>query len=268
MSDIQDLNVEEEASQDYQKLQNIGAQKIHEQTHIPKVQSEELVHGNFESMNRVQFLGFVSILQREYSLELNGLKNDGIEFFKQDEEDEQESKVFVTPKKSKNYTIYYLIIALIIILIVALVKPSDKKKVEPTLDNKKIEQVTKKIQPKELNTSMLAQQEIKVVVPEVKKEIEVVVAREFKIIPKTKLWIGYIDLNTGKKRQKVISEAFELEAKGHWLLSFGHGHVDLNVDGNITKYKEPKNVRFLYKDGELKKITYTEFLGLNKGKAW
>ncbi|WP_373071283.1 hypothetical protein [Sulfurimonas sp.] len=273
MSDNLDLNVEESGNQEienkklkdnYEALKKIGAQKIHEQTHIPKIQCEDLVNGYFESMNKIQFTGFVSILEREYSLDLRALKAEGLSFFEgKDMPDIAESKVFITPKKTKNYTTFYIIAAILIFLVVLFGLSSDNKKIEPKIDNKKIEQVTSKIIPKEIpdeNTTVEVKEE-----PQVQKELS-----PLKIIPNVKLWVGYINLNTGRKLQKIVPEfeALELDPKGHWLLSLGHGDVTFDVNGEVEKFKESRNIRLLYKDGELKKITYREFLALNKGREW
>ena len=257
MSENQEID---KLSENYKALKKIGAQRIHEQTHIPKIQCEDLVEGHFETMNKVQFTGFISILEREYSLDLNALKEEGLStFVKEEDVLNVDSKVFVTPKKTKSYTLYYIAAAIVVFIAVVIGMSSSEEQVEPKIDNKKIEQVTSKIAPQE---RLEVKEKVKQIIEEPK------VVKEFKIVPKAKLWVGYIDLNTGKKLQKIISEEFALDPDGYWLLSLGHGHVDFTVNGEIKEFKNPKNIRLLYKDGELKKIGYQEFLSLNKGKEW
>lgn len=48
----------------FEKLGTIGAQKINEKTHISKYHVQALLHNNFDDMTKIQFLGFVSILER------------------------------------------------------------------------------------------------------------------------------------------------------------------------------------------------------------
>lgn len=267
MSNNQDLNNEEETqssnveidiSGDYAKLRDIGAQRIHEQTHIPKAQCEDLVEGYFKSMNRIQFLGFVSILEREYSFDLSSLKSAGMEYFSGIQEVPTiESEVFITPKNTKSYTKYYVLAAIILFFVVISSIPSSSNNTSVhKIDNKKIEEVTSKISTKED------------FVEEKKPEKKVIT--EFKIIPETKLWVGYIDLNTGKKYQKTIdvNEELSLDPNGQWLLSLGHGYVDFSVNGELDTYKSYRSIRFLYEYGELKKLTRAEYLALNKGKEW
>ena len=52
-------------------LREIGSQKISEQTHIAKKFVEDILNENFDSMNKIQFAGFISILEREYGVDLH-----------------------------------------------------------------------------------------------------------------------------------------------------------------------------------------------------
>ena len=47
----------------FDKLKSIGAQKIHEATHIARAQIQALLHERSEDMNKSQFIGFISILE-------------------------------------------------------------------------------------------------------------------------------------------------------------------------------------------------------------
>ena len=94
-----------------EKLRSIGVQKIHEQTHIARHHVKALLHESFDNISRVHFLGFISILEREYGVDLSELKAKGEEFYTDETtEVEQDGKVFVTLKKKKNYKYhsYYL----------------------------------------------------------------------------------------------------------------------------------------------------------------
>jgi hypothetical protein len=84
------------------KLKSIGAQKIHEKTHIARHHVQAVIHETFDDMTKIQLLGFISILEREYSVDLSDLKIKVQDFFSVTiAEDEQNAKVFVSPKKEK-----------------------------------------------------------------------------------------------------------------------------------------------------------------------
>ena len=103
---------------------------------------------------------------------------------------------------------------------------------------------------------------------EEKPEEKNVAVTSFTIKPKIKVWLGYVDLNTHKKYQKTFEDEFSLDPSKDWLLAFGHGHVNILINGVKKEYKIKKNVRFFYKDGELKEISLEEFKELNKGDRW
>ncbi|MCF6330425.1 MAG: hypothetical protein L3I99_02605 [Sulfurimonas sp.] len=276
-------------SDGFEKLKEIGAQKIHEQTHIPKEHAHSIINKKFTKMNKIQYLGFISILEREYSIKLDSLKNSAKEYFQESEKDNKTTteKLFVVPQRKKSYTKHYILLAVLILVAVAIFNTStqeqsintpsvDLKITEqpistPSIDLKTTEQLIDTPSPKPKTTTQIIQTAKKTVAKE--KESEPIVKEEaipkvFKIIPNVKLWMWYADVNTNKKKQKTFSDEFELDADGHWLLALGHGDVSFMINGKLEEYKIQKNIRFEYKNHKLRKITYSEFLTLNKGKEW
>jgi len=108
--------------------------------------------------------------------------------------------------------------------------------------------------------------EINVTVEEIIPPVAVV--KSFKIMVSTKLWLGYMDLETRKKKQKIFTGEFDLDPEKDWLLSLGHGHVDLEIDGNVTKFKSKYNMKLLYRDSNIKKINFEEYKKINRGSKW
>ncbi|MDF1875441.1 membrane-bound lytic murein transglycosylase MltF [Sulfurimonas sp. SAG-AH-194-I05] len=89
-----------------------------------------------------------------------------------------------------------------------------------------------------------------------------------KVLPKNKVWVGYININTKKKYQKIAVNDLDIDPEKDWLLLFGGGNITLEVNHEIEKYSSSKNMRFKYVDGKLTKITLAEFKSLNDGKKW
>lgn len=89
-----------------------------------------------------------------------------------------------------------------------------------------------------------------------------------KLLTKHNLWIGYIDINTGKKYQTVTKKMLAINPNKNWLLLFGRGHIKLEVNHKIKKFSSSKNMRFKYVNGKFKKISVKEFKHLNNGKKW
>lgn len=106
-------------SDGFDKLKEVGAQAIHEKTHITREHVQAILHDSFEGMNKVQFLGFISILERDYAVNLNDLKIRGLDYFLNiTSKNQQNSSVFIeTKSKAKNTP--YIIMALLVLVITA-----------------------------------------------------------------------------------------------------------------------------------------------------
>jgi hypothetical protein len=97
---------------------------------------------------------------------------------------------------------------------------------------------------------------------------EAVQESSLKIISKSKVWIGYIDLSNRRQNQKTFSGEFTLDSSKNWLISLGHGLIDIEINGVVLNSKKAQNIRFSYIDSKLKEIDVEEFKSLNRGNAW
>jgi len=259
-------------SEELHKLQRIGAQKIYEKTHIPIQHIQEILQSNFSSFSRVQFLGFLSILEREYDQDLSEHKEFGLNYFNELDKNSSES-LAISPKTKSSKKIFYIVIVIALFIFALILKFGVLTQEIPQkeVDNTLIEDVKKTIEPKvllvkennqtiELNTTVEKPLETK------KPKIEVV--KSFKITTKSKVWFGYIDVLTNKKRQKTFKGEIDLDPNKKWLLLFGHGFIDMYVNGKQVKFDSRDNVRFVYENGELRTIDKREFKKLNRGSRW
>ena len=261
-------------SEELTKLQGLGAQKIYEDTHIPILHVQALLHHSFDGLSRVQFLGFVSILEREYLVNLSDLKALGIAFFDEKESSKVDEGLFIVPAKKTKKTLYVLgfFVVVAAILLYQFEIFSNNTPNEQKIDNTLIKTVQKTLTPpkdvlvdtnttqevnttQETNATLIVKEE-----PQVKKS--------FKIIAKTKVWLGYIDVASNKKYQKVFTDEIELDPKKEWLLLFGHGYIDMYVNSKIVKFNSRNKKRFLYEDGNITAISSQEFKTLNRGRKW
>jgi len=267
-------------SEELHKLQRIGAQNIYETTHIPKLHIQEILQSDFSNFSRVQFLGFISILEGEYGEDLSEHKAFGLNYFNELEKNNSDSLSIEPEEKQSKKNLYIGIVIVLFIVVVVLkyevfTQEVKEIKVDNTLINTLIHNVKKTIIPKivleennqtsELNTSVEKSQTVeitKVEIPEVK------VVKSFKITTESKVWFGYIDMLTHKKRQKTFKGEFDLDPTKRWLLLFGHGFIDMYVNGEIVKFNSREYTRFIYEDGELRIIDKKEFNELNRGSQW
>jgi len=265
-------------SEALERLKDIGAQKIYEKTHIPVECVQAILYENFEGLNKVHFLGFVSILEREYKEDLSSVRSHGIDYY--DEKNISDDTIIddtifkPSMSKKKLTTIYFIgAIVLFVIAIVYMMSTRDMS-IDKVVHESKIIQKQKSVVT-DANISELNQSDVnkssvtdinvtktaKVVVPKV-------VTHTFKIIARTKVWLGYIDVAKGKKYQKIFKGDFELDPAKEWLLFFGHGYIDVIVDGKKEVFSSKNRLRLHYKDGEIQKLSLDDFKKLNKGKAW
>ena len=268
-------------------LREIGAQRIYEDTHIALKYVQSVIHESFEDLEKIQFLGFVSILEREYKRDLSALREKGLEYFENEHVKESiNPEVFVLPKTKISMTGIYIFIALAI-FILAIYYSFDfttQKESTTIVDNSAIENAQKNMIPaaKELtviidintsDTNISTENTRKIQTKVIKKEV--LTKQIYKknlspllVLPKSKLWIGYINKTDNIKKQTVIKHKLELDPSKEWLLSLGHGYVNLEANGQNTTYSSAQNLRFRYIDGKLEKLSVKEFKKLNEGRLW
>ncbi|MFA5455426.1 MAG: hypothetical protein WC272_08920 [Sulfurimonas sp.] len=276
-------------SNGFEKLKSIGVQKIHEATHIARSHIQAILQENFEDMNSVQLAGFISILEREYSVDLSELKNKAKEYFKNSSHSlkkEKAAHVFLAHKRKRKLTLTYIIagVALLVLFAIFIISPSDDE--IPTVDNTVIESAQSNISVVAIEQNSTAADENSTSADEngtfadenstlnKEKKVEVpspeavIATPSFKIMPNSQVWLGYIDLATGKREQKTFSGELLLDPAKEWLLFIGHGQMNVEINGVTTSFNNKNSMRFLYKNSELKEIDSKEFKNLNSGKAW
>jgi len=302
-----------------EELRELGSQKIHNDTHIIKSHIESILNEDFESINKVQMFGFLSIIEKQYDLDLSSIRENARDFYNEHRLDaDEQGSVFVIASKNKQSSVFYIFLIFIVFGTVAffslktapnhIVTPENKvidevkknikleKKIEEKkipmkekviLHEREIEQPKERVIRKEKPVVHIQKQEVKREKIQEKKEIlkeekrkEVIVKKEKEIkniaptqyslslIPKSKVWIGYIDITKNRKYQKILKDEFSFDPKDEWLMILGHSNVIFKVNGKDLFYKNRKSLRLSYKDGVLKEVTLEEFKKINRGKKW
>lgn len=272
------------------KLKEIGAQKIYEQTHISKEHVQAIIHNSFEGLNKVQILGFISILEREYGVDLSEIRDEAIIYFDDHNNvgGEDDHGVFISTHEKKSNKSSYIFLGLLIILGALYYTYTNDLIVSKNLDDTIIEDVKENVVEQnisnyenssasdneldvnstlELNTTKAQEQNDVELIKEVEEQ-EPLESHVLKVIPRSKVWMGYIELDTNKHHQKIITDSFELDTTKDWLIVFGHANLDIEIDGQKQSYREQGNIRFLYQNGKLEKIPFKEFKKLNRGNTW
>ena len=88
------------------------------------------------------------------------------------------------------------------------------------------------------------------------------------ITPKQRVWIGIINLENGQKTSSDTSKSVNINLDQRQLVVCGNGNIELKIGDKVTKYNPSRPARFLVENGEMKFVSYDEFVELNKGKSW
>ncbi|MDQ1264008.1 MAG: hypothetical protein QG559_1009 [Campylobacterota bacterium] len=283
-------------SESLEKLKNIGVQKIHEKTHIARKSVQDLLDENFKGMNSVQCIGFLSILEREYELDLSDMKKKAKEYYKNNQQASKKEKavkeLIVINKKKRDLKLIYIALGVVLFVLFSFFVSESSQESEITqVDNNAIESAKSTILleqnvTQENNISGAYEQyeaieENLTVFPpeEVGQSINAETTQKqnktedsgvnfLKVVAEKEVWLGYIDLSDYSKYQKTFLGEFELDASKEWLLYFGHGFISVQTNKEQKQYKTQNSVRFLYKNRELKEISSDEFKTLNRGNKW
>lgn len=90
---------------DIKVLRQIGLQEVSKKTHIEVKQLEYMINNQYEKLNKINTIGFVKILSREYKLDLSDWL-DGFYTYWYDnkvEDDAHKEKIFIRAKSERSY---------------------------------------------------------------------------------------------------------------------------------------------------------------------
>ena len=268
-----------------EELRDIGTQKIHETTHIPRASIEAFINEDFSKMNKIQLNGFIAIFEREYGVDLSGLKKSGLTYVVEHENEKKVRTEFVSTKE-KSSKLIYIVIGLIILMGAIYFTMFNEEEKAPTLYEEKssiVQSVEKEIIPQiERNNSLLIQEAnvtdmllesnsselVDNNTTELVEAAPAIVDTVLTVTQKSKGWFGYVSLDTHKKNSKTFRGNFDLNGSQDWLLIGRPGSLLFTIDEQEHKYKSSKNMRFKYIDKKLTKIRLAEWKKLNKGRTW
>jgi len=247
---------------------------IQHRTKISQYNIKALLERDFSKIRKVQFLGFVSILEREFELDLTTYKEEYFAILGTSHSSTPEIEVFVSEKeprlKGQQVKIILIALGVIAIAFFAYINliPNEKVESQP-LNDTVILEAKKELIRVEKEENLIQAMEANATLAESETEaIEEVVVPKVTILPKRRVWMGLIPMAGGKRVQEIIESAYELNTSKSWLLVFGHGHIDIEVNKELLEYSSRKKLLFLYENGQLSQIDKEEFKRYNGGKAW
>jgi len=94
------------------------------------------------------------------------------------------------------------------------------------------------------------------------------VLQQFKIIPKTKLWFGIMNLETKELKNSIISNAFDVDASKQWLIATSTAFFSLQTPQGTKEFADYKVHYFKVDNTGFTEITKEQFVLLGGPKKW
>lgn len=262
----------------FEDLQALGTEKIHERTHISRDKVELVLTKSYGEVGRVQFMGYVSILEREYGIDLSDIKEEYTEFC-------QTHAPLLAPKQSvilqsvSNSKPKWVMAGIVLILILMgagyflqgkmSTEPRDEVMKLTTLAVDVVDEM-KDVNLSESNETNITAAPLAVETNQTVPSVSATIAsgKVLTVRPAYKVWYGMINMATGERVQNITSEPIIIDTTKNWLIFLGHGRVEIDSAAGKTVLKEKETVRFVCENGALKQISRDEFIVLNGGKNW
>lgn len=270
----------------FEDLQALGTEKIHERTHISRDKVELVMSKSFAQIGRVQFMGYISILEREYGIDLSGVKEEYTEFCQNNPSMLMPKESVILQANSNSKPKWVAAGALLIALLIAggyflqgkmSAEPSEEV-MNLTTSSVQVaeENDTNVTDANETNVTLpmaaakndLNQSAAKPIEPLAQPQQNTIPDQQMAIIPQFKVWYGIIDVASGKKIQGITGDPIVVNPAATTLIVLGHGKVQLSTAEGKKVLNEKNTVYFINEKGTLKQISQQEFIERNGGKNW
>lgn len=264
------------------KLRKLGAVEISAQTHISRENIEALLESRVEKFNAVQLQGFISILEREYDVDLSELRTQFTAEQAEEEAapDEKSDPFMISVKEEKRRKRYMNVLAMLLILIIiaavyALLPDAKPEKIE--LNNTALEAARDHIEILEssIETNASGTEAMVDAVQEAHQTqgretetAEIPSNEPATIYPRNRVWVGIIDAQTHKRSADTTAAPVVLDANRSWLVITGHGFVNVECDDQNRTYNESGRLYFVFEPGSCRRVDVDEFKLRNQGRVW
>ena len=285
-----------------EKLKEIGLHEINAKTKIATKRLDDILECRFDNIDRIRLKGFLYILEREYKIDMSEWLEKYDEYHKEQEDLKKENEKIQETKEQDSVNISFvdttienkaykrLLIVFVVLFAVFVVffiyNNSSSKKNTIT----KSSPIVESIPAIDSNTTIESSEEIldsnaKIESSEESSE-EILDSNatitennyidsnhfgveEAVIIPHSPLWVGIIDLQTYKKKQVSITEAFSIKLDDSKIIRTGHGYFDIKSPNINKNYISGDSKYFVYtRENGFSEITKDEYLAFNRGEEW
>jgi hypothetical protein len=289
-------------------LQKIGLREVSKKTHIEVKQLEYIINAQYDKLNKINTVGFVKILSREYKIDFTQWL-EGFNAYVAEQhlsQKEEKEKIFIraqAPKEPRKIVRFFVFLVLLFSLGSLLYTfqnrfdfhglfeqllgevSTQSTSQNATFQSAPVVQETAttlgvKVEERIVeNTGVNASVEA-VVVPiekntsnqsseiEQKPLVKNDLPNTALLSPKRKVWVGMILLDEGTRKENIGDKNITIDLTKRQLIKTGNGYFQLSYDGSVEDFTEQGSTRFLVEKGVLSKISEETFIKLNQGKNW
>lgn len=261
-------------------LKKIGVKSIADRTHLSPKVIEDILAQEYTKYPRYKMLGFIQILEREYSVDICDDELSEDEFGEHEEIDDvavsldekkfSEETGFEDTKEQTQYKnikrIVYILIAILIAIYLVDFNKEDSEVIETTpieivQEPKEVVKVKAKSVVEEIIEVPVEQEKVEVVIPKIVNE-------KVSILPTYKVWIGIVNLTKGEKKHFTTIDKIELNPKDEYIIVTGHGYFTMFIDSKENNMSSKDAVHLHYDGIKFNEITKEEFTVKNGGIYW
>ncbi|MEJ2489233.1 MAG: hypothetical protein P8Y50_05470 [Sulfurovaceae bacterium] len=272
-------------------LEENSTESISKKTNISVDNLKRLFERDFSAFKKVQALGFISILERDYGLDLSALKQECKDYFIDDEEDVTISVYQAKPKPKGRWLFFVLLLFLLgavaSLMIYDYTVQSKKNGGQMFLTQEMVlgeVNASENIPEDMVANGTISKDEFKEVKDESlafgdngsveasdadqENNSSATVSSKIILTPKYKLWFGIYDMTSGKSSHQIIKAPFEFALDRNLLIATSRAAFSIGAGDTTTGYKDFKEHYFMIKDGKFSEIKKEEFRALNGPKKW
>ncbi|ACM93219.1 conserved hypothetical protein [Nautilia profundicola AmH] len=247
---------------------------INKRTRISPISLRYIKNKEFEKIQRVKFLGFIRIIEKEFNVDLSEL----IEEYNEatNHTHTQNSEIELEEPKKHN-TLLLFILAVILFSLgayllynkygsvekenlneinkTAFMPPNTDENITETAPETKLENNKQNISMPESSHQTVSKKttpQEKAVINNTKnsQNTKTIAPKTVEIYPNERVWFKAINLDTNKTVEYLTSNPKTLIG-ANWYVKFGHGNITINY-GNQTITPETKKItRILFKNGKV-----------------
>jgi hypothetical protein len=285
-------------------LKSLEISDIQSKTHISLYNLNAILNRAYGKLEPVHFTGFISILEREYAIDLSEIAQE-YEVYANSHVIEKPfaANVYITEKKEHKKRKTWLVISFLFVAAAGLFfynqnnetrinqdTPERKELNDSQIEEAKeklehLETLTPYMEVAEKNDTVLSLEKNATMRDEelhVSEELNATqvnhivkqiissdnTAEEIVIIPKKKVWIGMIELPQMKKINRMTTQKITVDKTKDSLIVFGHGQVDIQKNSELLNFSDHNKLYFIYEQGKLRQLNRSEFKSYNQGKMW